>query len=172
MVLTLDEEASEIIEQVVKSICWAKKPFFITGTKMAANKEWRIASNDLNKRTPLIWLLEVIDETGYGLESSIERTINARLFFLDQTDGKQYYTKEHRQKVVKPMQSLMVAFLNAVNESGDFKPIEKYRFKTFSRFGEENKDGIIKMILDADLSGVALDIELSRFRKLNNCSTF
>jgi len=41
-------------------ICTLQKPFFITGTKLATNREWTIATNNLEEKLPLIWLLEII----------------------------------------------------------------------------------------------------------------
>lgn len=163
------KEASEIVESIVNNMCNCDKPFFITGTKLATNAEWTIASNDLNEKLPLIWLLEVIDEVGYGEEHILEREMNVRLFFLDETDPSQYYTKEHREKVVKPMQNLMFEFIETMEQMVEFAPVETYNFRTFSRFGTESEKGILQNILDANLSGVALDIKISRYKE-NNCN--
>lgn len=163
-------EASEIIESIVNNMCVCdNKPFFITGTKLATNNEWTIASNDLNQKLPLIWLLEVIDETGYGEESIFEREINARLFFLDETDPSQFYTKDHREKVVKPMQQLMFDFIETINTMTEFAPVEQFNYRTFSRFGTETDKGVLQNVLDANLSGVALDIRITRYKE-NFCN--
>ena len=144
-------------------------PFYITGTKLATNREWTIASNNLENKTPLVWLLEIINEVGYGRGSSIERDINTRLFFLDETDPSQYYTQDHRQQVVIPMQKLMEAFIEVVNNNRMFEPIESYNYRTFSRFGVEQDTGVIENILDANSSGLALDLTLTRFKESCKC---
>jgi hypothetical protein len=141
----------------------------MTGTKMATNREWTLASNNLIEKTPLIWLLEVISETGYGRGSALERDMELRIFFLDETDPSQYYTKDHREQVVKPMQGLMGEFIKTIGDMKEYKTIETYRYKTFSRFGKEQDNGVFENILDANLSGVALDITLTRYKQNCKC---
>lgn len=153
--------------EVLEGSCTIPNPFYITGTKMATNSEWTLADSNLENKLPLIWLLEVISETGYGRDSSLERSIEVRLFFLDETDPQQYYTKDHREQVVKPMQKLMKMFLDIIEADRQYQPIESYRFKTFSRFGVEQDTGMVENILDANLSGVALEFTLTRYKSKN-----
>lgn len=144
-------------------------PFFITGTKRATNKEWTLADSNLENKLPLIWLLEVISETGYGRNSAIEKEIDVRLFFLDETDPSQYYTKDHREQVVIPMQKLMLEFLDVADKNKAYKSIENYRYRTFSRFGVEQETGVVQNVLDANLSGVALEVTLTRYKQNCKC---
>ena len=150
-------------------IAYLESPFFITGTKMATNQEWLLVDPNLSNKLPLIWLLEIISETGYGRGSALDRDIEIRLFFLDETDPSQYYTKDHREQVVKPMQKLMDQFLISVAELREYKAIENYRYRTFSRFGVEQDNGVIQNVLDANLSGVALEVTLTRFKQNCKC---
>jgi len=143
--------------------------FFITGTKRATNTEWTIADANLSNKLPLVWLLEVISETGFGKMSAVEKEMDLRLFFLDETDPSQYYTADHREQVVKPMQKLMLEFIKVVEIERTYKPIENYRFKTFSRFGVENDKGMLQNILDANLSGVSLELTLTRYKLKCKC---
>ena len=156
-------------EQVLDGLFYIQEPFFITGTKLATNREWTIADVNLENKTPLIWLLEIISETGYGRGSSLERDIETRLFFLDETDPQQYYTKDHREQVVLPMQKLMNQFLEVVNKNRMYETVDNYRYKTFSRFGVEQDKGVIENILDANLSGVALELTLTRYKENCKC---
>ena len=144
-------------------------PFFITGTKRATNMEWNLADSNLENKLPLIWLLEVISETGYGRSSIIEKDIDIRLFFLDETDPSQYYTKDHREQVVIPMQKLMLDFLAVVEQDRKYQTIQNYRYKTFSRFGVEQETGVVQNVLDANLSGVALEVTLTRYKENCKC---
>ncbi len=150
-------------------ICTLQKPFFITGTKLATNREWTIATNNLEEKLPLIWLLEIISETGYGRESAIERDIVTNLFFLDETDPSQYYTADHRKQVVTPMGDLMQEFIKTVESLRMYKTVDEYTYKTFSRFGVETDQGAVENILDANLSGVSLNITLSKYRANCKC---
>ena len=148
-------------------LCFLTPPFWITGTKIATNREWTIAGDHLENKLPLIWMLEVIGETGYGRESAIERDMELRLFFLDETDPAQYYTPDHRKQVVQPMQQLMNEFIDTVKRLKQFKTVDEYRYKTFSRFGTENENGMLENVLDANLSGTSLEITLSMYK--GNC---
>lgn len=144
-----------------------KSPFYITGTKLATNREWTIADNDLTAKLPLIWMLELISETIFGRGSSYERTINVELFFLDETDPSQYFTIDHRENVVEPMERLLVEFIETINRKREFENVQEYRIKTFSRFGTENDNGVLQNVLDANLSGLKLEFTLSKFKE--NC---
>ena len=150
-------------------LCFLTPPFWITGTKIATNREWTIAGDHLENKLPLIWMLEVIGETGYGRESAIERDMELRLFFLDETDPAQYYTPDHRKQVVQPMQQLMNEFIDTVKRLKQFKTVDEYRYKTFSRFGTENENGMLENVLDANLSGTSLEITLSKYKENCKC---
>lgn len=154
---------------VLDGVCYLINPFFITGTKRATNMEWNLADSNLENKLPLIWLLEVISETGYGRGSSKEKDIEIKLFFLDETDPSQYYTKNHREQVVIPMQKLMQEFLGIIEKNRMYETIENYRYKTFSRFGVERESGVLENILDANLSGIALEFTLTRFKENCKC---
>jgi hypothetical protein len=154
---------------VLDGMCFLTPPFWITGTKMATNREWTIAGDHLENKLPLIWLLEVFGETGYGKGSVIERDMELRLFFLDETDPAQYYTTDHRKQVVQPMQQLMGEFIETVKRLRQFKTVDEYRYKTFSRFGTEDEKGVLQNVLDANLSGVSLEITLSKYKENCKC---
>tara|TARA_R110000764_G_scaffold36200_2_gene80881 strand:+ start:9708 stop:10391 length:684 start_codon:yes stop_codon:yes gene_type:complete len=154
---------------ILDGLCELENPFFMTGTKLATNREWTLADSNLENKLPLIWLLEIIKETGYGKGSSFERDIEAKVFFLDETDPSQYYTKQNREQVVKPMQKLMNEFIKTVDKIREYKTLESYKYKTFSRFGVEQDNGVFQNILDANLSGVALEITLTRYKENCKC---
>ena len=155
--------------ETLDGVFYISQPFFMTGTKLATNREWTLADTNLENKLPMIWMLEIISETGYGRVSSFERGIETKLFFLDETDPSQYYTKQHRHQVVVPMQKLMTNFLKVVNEDRMYQAVDSYRYKTFSRFGVEQDKGVIENILDANLSGVALEVTLSRYKENCKC---
>jgi hypothetical protein len=154
---------------VLDGLCFLTPPFWITGTKLATNREWTIAGDHLENKLPLIWLLEVTQETGYGRGNAIERDMVLRLFFLDETDPAQYYTVDHRQQVVQPMQKMMVEFLDTIERLRQFATVDEYTYRTFSRFGTENENGMLENILDANLSGVSLEFTLTKYRENCKC---
>lgn len=143
--------------------------FFQTGTRLAANQEWTMADSNLQNKLPLVWLLETINERFYGIQSPLERESELRIFFLNETDITQFYTEDHRNNVVQPMTNLAQSFVNVVNNTPSFKKVDQWQIRTFSRFGVETQQGVVKNILDANLSGVELQITLPVY-KTNTCS--
>lgn len=144
-------------------------PFFISGTKLATNREWTIAGKDVTKKTPIIWLLETIRERNYGRGSSLDREMELRIFFLDETNIVNFYTEDHRREVVYPMQQLVREFVRTVEADRRFKTLEDYSMKTFSRFGVEKDNGVFQNVLDANLSGVELIITLTKYKENCKC---
>jgi len=92
-----------------------------------------------------------------------------RIFFLDETNIKDFYTQDHRREVVLPMQRLVDQFIETINNDARFQTIESFRIKTFSRFGVEQENGMFQNILDANLSGVELILSLTKFKENCKC---
>ena len=144
-------------------------PYFITGTKLSANREWTIVTNDVTAKTPIVWYLDFIKFNQYGRESTIEFESELRIFFLDETDVRNYYTKDHRDNVVRPMTELVNGFIESVHGNRVFKRIDDFEILTFSRFGVEKENGMFQSILDADLSGVELRLTLVKYKENCKC---
>ena len=144
-------------------------PYFISGTRISANREWSIAEQgDLTKKTPIVWLLSDVRYFKYGRESVYDWESDLRIFFLDETNVTDYYAKDHVENVVEPMAELANLFIKAVEKSRSFKTLETYEIINFTRFGVEETNGYIRNILDANLSGVELRIKLVKYK--NNCN--
>jgi hypothetical protein len=146
------------------------EPYFVTGTKLAANREWTIADDNVMDKTPLVWLLETIRMTTFGRQSSLEFSTELRVFFLDETDIVNYYTLDHRTNVVQPMNKLINEFIQVVENTTGVLPLEETQRFTFSRFGVEKDNGVFQNVLDANLSGVELRFTLTKY-KSNFCKT-
>ena len=144
-------------------------PFYITGTKIATNREWSISTNKLTEKTPLAWLLEIIRVTKRGRESAIDFESELRMFFLDETDILNYYTADHREQVVLPMEKLAKEFMRAIEKNRAFESVVEYQLITFSRFGVETAQGMFENILDANLSGVELRVNLVKYKVNCKC---
>ena len=144
-------------------------PFFISGTKTSTNNEWSRAGNNLIEKTPLIWLYQNYNEQCYGADNSMERTITMNIAFLDETNSKFETNKLHIDNAVKPCNKLRDEFIKSINKNLIYKTLKTFNTKTFSRFGVETDSGIIQNILDADLSGVVLNITLDKFKEPCKC---
>jgi hypothetical protein len=143
------------------------KPFFISGTKKATNREWTISGSNVTEKTPIVWLLETLRERKFGRESVFDFESEVRLFFLDETNVREFYTEDHRREVVYPMAKLVESFIGTVKKNRKFLTIEDYTIKSFSRFGVEQENGMFQNVLDANLSGVELIITLTKYK--DNC---
>jgi len=142
-------------------------PYWITGTQLATNREWTIKGPNLSAKLPLVWLLEVLRMRKYGMESTYDFDADIRMFFLDETNVVQYYTEDHRELVMYPMEKLCAEFLKLVENDARFVRYTDYELITFSRFGTERSDGMFANILDANLSGVEMRIRLVKYKE--NC---
>jgi hypothetical protein len=142
-------------------------PFYLPGTKIAANNEWKQAKTDLTLKTPFLWLFEIIRVRKFGRGDARAFETDLRLFCLDETNVAQFNTKDHRREVVVPMEGLAEAFLDVVRANREFKTLEDYLIVTFSRFGVETEQGVIQNIIDADFSGVELQFTLTKYK--SNC---
>lgn len=158
-------DIADIVRDIVNQIVWTKPLFYQTGTRLAANQEWTMADSNLGNKLPLVWLLETINEKFYGPQSPLERESELRIFFLDETDITQFYTEDHRNNVVQPMTELAQKFIDVVLNTPAGRMVESYQIRTFSRFGVESQKGVIQNILDANLSGVELQLTLPVFKK-------
>jgi hypothetical protein len=153
----------------LEGIIYLPEPYWITGTKLAANMEWTKANNNVLSKTPLIWLVELIRYSKFGRESTVDFESDLRLFFLDETNVAQYYTSDHRDNVVYPMEQLVNEFIEVIKANRSYETIESYEVITFSRFGVEQQNGMFKNILDANLSGVELRINLKKYKQNCKC---
>ncbi len=165
--MAVTDDIADIVDIITQDIVWSKPVFYLTGTRLSANSEWTMAGTDLTAKLPLIWLLETINETFGGRESSLERSSELRLFFLEETNVREFYTKDHREQVVQPMQQLALEFIRVVDSTPRFKVLDNYQIRTFSRFGVEEQKGVVRNILDANLSGVELQLTLDIFKEFN-----
>jgi len=151
----------------LNGLIYIPAPIYFAGTKTAINREFTQISNDMGDKTPTIWLLETFQQSNNLIGTPIEFESNVRVFFLDETDITNYTTQEHRNEVVKPMQELVMAFLETLNNTTGIKRVREYDMITFSRFGVERQEGMVQNVLDANLSGVELRFLLTKYKE--NC---
>ena len=144
-------------------------PYWLTGTKISANREWTIADNDLLNKTPIVWLLELIKYKAFGRESTFDWESELRLFVLDETNVTDFYVADHREQVVLPMENLVDEIIKVINNDRKFVRVESYDVYSFSRFGVEKDQGMFQNILDANLSGVELRIVLKKYKENCKC---
>ena len=155
--------ATNLVKYQVLTI---KQPFFLFGTQVNANNTYLKLNKYSRLKLPLVWLVESISETEYGVRSNIERKSSIKVLFLDDNNPKQYLTNDYRLNVVSPMIGLKDAFIKTILNNNLFDDLESWNTKPFTRLGAESDNGFINNIIDENLSGVELTITLP-IRKTN-----
>lgn len=147
-----------------RDILTVKSPKFLFGTHISANNEYTLRGNDNRVKLPLIWLVESIQETEYGIMSSKERDSQIRLYFLDDNNPTQYLNEDFRLNVVSPMIALKDEVIRVIQNNRLFDILENWQTRPITRFGNENEKGYFENILSDNLSGVELVITLPIFK--------
>ena len=163
------DEWFKIDDQQLSGEFFIQRPYFLGGTRIAANREWTISSPKLMEKTPIIWLLHDINYKVYGRNDTRDWESALRIFFLDETNIVNYYTKDHTENVVIPMTKLATEFVELIEADRSFETLLEWEILNFTRFGTENVSGSFQNILDANLSGVELRITLSKYKENCKC---
>tara|TARA_R110002049_G_scaffold100472_3_gene244586 strand:- start:4045 stop:4737 length:693 start_codon:yes stop_codon:yes gene_type:complete len=144
-------------------------PFKLSGTKISTNNEWTISTPDITSKTPFIWLLKILSKNEYGREDTRLFSSDLKVFFLDETNTKDFYNDDHTKQVVYPMDRLCEGFLDSVKSNRKYKTIDEYQKFYFDRFGVESENGVTQNIIDANLSGVQLQLSLTKYKQNCKC---
>jgi hypothetical protein len=144
-------------------------PFYHRGTPRALNSEWSKISSDERDKLPAVWLLNPIDET-FSLKNDVERTAEITLFILCSADLSHDVTEDLRQKNVFPMLQLAKEVQKSIDSNVKFfNRLETYKTRDYSIFGSENTNGMIKQIIDSQLSGLSMSFSLEILKGNCNC---
>jgi len=132
---------------------------FLHGSPYSTNAEYLDLREDVDAKTPFIWLLESYEYEDLPRDSSIDMAFDARLFFLDWYDEGDGDTNDNQNNyAIKPMQNLQKAFINVINKDFNFKTLSTVRTTVRPRFGVITGKGgggqPVEKIIDENLSGV------------------
>jgi hypothetical protein len=163
--LTVPSGESDLVRDAILTI---KHPQWLFGTHWSANNEYTLKGNDSRVKLPLIWLVENVEETEYGIRSSKERDSRVRIYFLDDNNPTQYLNADYRLNVVSPMIALKDEVIRVIKDNLLFGVLESWQTRPLTRFGNEEEKGYFENILDENLSGVELRITLP-INKKKNC---
>ena len=142
---------------------------FINGTRIVANNEWKLNSEyDVQKGVPLVWLHETIKEKFHDSPSSFERETTYRIFLLNDVSALET-NNEKRAGAVRAMYGLFGEIKKAIENNKQLKRAGDIDVVSFSYFGTEDKQGIIKAILDADLGGLDVKLDVLIYPPCTNC---
>lgn len=145
-------------------------PFYFHGTPIMINEHLSQIVDDRNK-LPMVYLLEVFRETfDLDPESSIDRTSDLSIFFMDIADYANWDTDQHYQNAISPMRNLAESFINAVNNANGVGKIANYTTINHANFGIYfTNQGHQTPIFNEKISGVELQITLP-FKKDLTCN--
>jgi len=146
------------------SVVIAPSITFLHGSPSSTNNEYLQISKRTREKTPFIWLLESYEYVDQGLESSIEAAFDARLFFMDETNVKKWINDEHNTRAIKPMEGLVKAFKDVIDNDYSFKRMSSFRNRVRPRFGVEiSNQGSKSKIINEDLSGVEVNMTIELY---------
>jgi len=144
---------------------------FLHGSPSSTNSEYLQVNTSTRDKTPFIWLLESYEYADQGLESLIEANFDARLFFMDETNITEWINDEHNTRAVKPMENLVKAFKDVIDNDFSFKRMNTFLSRVRPRFGVEvTNKGSNDKIINADLSGVEVNMTIELY-DLSVCNT-
>jgi len=150
-------------------VLYIPKPYYHRGTPRALNSEWSQISNDERNKLPAIWLLNPVDEqwNEYG---DIERVSEIQLFIMCEADLVHDVTTDLRKKNVFPMVKLAQEIERSIKKNKQyFNPLNSYKTRDYSIFGSENTNGMIKQIIDSNLSALSMSFSLEVLKGNCNC---
>lgn len=142
---------------------------FINGTRIVANNEWKLNSEyDVQNGVPLVWLHETIKEKFHDTPSSYERETSYKIFLLNDVSALET-NNEKRAGAVRAMYGLFGEIKKAIEKNKNLKRAGDMVVVSFSFFGTEDKQGIRKAILDADLGGLEINFDVFIYPPCKNC---
>lgn len=135
--------------------------YFYHGTPIETNAQLEQVNNASDK-TPMIWVLENINETIYRQEdTNLDRSINCRIFFLTQADNERWFNDDAYLYAIEPMRRLMQMFIDIIESNvGSFYTDDlTYNSTAYSKFVVyiSNK-GTLKNMFADKLAGVEANI--------------
>jgi len=129
--------------------------------------------DDGDVKTPLVYLVEILQDRFYPNDELIERTVDLRMFFLTTADYDQWKTNDHYEKAIKPMRNLTYNFIETLEKSkiiGKFA--EYYDLINHAKFGIFIlRKGATNRIFDDNYSGVEFKVRLPILKDLT-CVNF
>lgn len=148
-------------------------PRYFFGTLIEVNSEIEEIPYQDGKY-PYIFLLErMTEDFNSDEESTMDRRSPLKMFFLTNYDEGNWQTKDHYKEIINPMTNIRNIFLSLlkksklVNDEETFN--DDWRGTNYVRFGTYSENnGNIKSLMNEDVSGVGLEINVI-FVKILNC---
>jgi hypothetical protein len=148
----------------------AYAPYYFHGTVIQTNLELEQISNS-SLKTPMIYLLEIVEDTFFNRDNQLERESDLRLFFLTQANFVDWKTQDTYTQAIEPMRSLAYSFIDTLNKSKLISIFAEYRLINHTKFGVYVTDkGYENRIFNDNLAGVEMRITLPVLQE-NDCKS-
>jgi hypothetical protein len=139
-----------------------ESPFFTHGKLKAVNDELSQAGRKV-KISPFIWMFELQPRTRPSeVDTVLDSTGSVKLFFMADSDFKNYTTAEHYKQVIDPMNNLVNSFINSLKDNKRtglvFETLRLNHAKFTTGGGETASDE--RSVLGRYLSGIELEITI------------
>ncbi len=133
-----------------------KAPTYIHGTlKMAGNEV--DAETDKTILCPFTYLFEIItDRKDTDEESTIDREVDLRIFWLNSANFSDWLTNDHYTNVIDPMQQMVDLFIKNIKESKLFTDNIRHECTPLINVSEQGQQE--NAVFDCNLSGIELKI--------------
>ena len=144
---------------------------FLHGKPSSVNDEYTLIDEYTKDKTPFLWLYESYDYGAGKRDSVLEAEYRARIFLLDYAKAEEWSNDQHNERVIKPMENLARLIIDYIRSDWSFKDPEVYKVKVHPRFGVDTPWRVDdKKIIDEDLSGVELTLDINMFNlDICNC---
>jgi hypothetical protein len=146
------------------------KPYYYFGTFLDTNSEL-VKVKQAVEKLPMIYLHLNAPESYKSEMETVDFITDCAIYFLSDCDPKNWLTGDHFTNVIKPMKSLVRAFVTALyeysytNASNEITYIEN----DYVNFGNvQNMKGVVEKIFADNLSGTELLINIG-FNKSTIC---
>ena len=150
-----------------------KAPKYFHGTLLDVNKQ--VTSIQLiADRLPMCYLLEPFTETFFGEESSIDREVTLRLFFLTKSNVEDWDTDQNYIHSIAPMREMVNYLIDEVlSFNPAFQTLDNWQTTNRVRFGvykSSKGDKVLdKLVFDEWLTGIELQLTLGIRKNFVDC---
>jgi len=136
-------------------------PHFFHGTPIVTSGEISTIAIPQD-RVPLAYFVEEFEENYFGKENPIDREVPVRIFFLTESNDRDWKTNQFHNNAINPMRELALYFVEKCAQTtyfGNLKDVD-YKISTRQRVGITTDGKGKKDFANQSLSGVELNLTL------------
>lgn len=134
-------------------------PKFFHGTPYATNSQ--LSKMKAPDKVPMVYLMEILRETGQAEDSKFGTVADCRLFFLDVANSADWSTDQHYSNVIIPMRNLVHQFIRQSRLYSLFGIIGEHDIYTHVKFGQfTDQKGHNQSIFNERLSGIEVVVSI------------